>query len=53
MTAHEHQIWTWVENISVVNLEFVFPSFTELNDNGLNRCTVIMLMQDCDKFSDA
>ena len=33
MTAHEHQIWTWVENISVVNLEFDFPSFAELNDN--------------------
>ena len=35
MTAHEHQIWTWVENISVVNLAFDFPSFAELNDNGL------------------
>ena len=56
MTAHEHQIWTWVENISVVNLEFDFPSFAELDhDNGLNRLiaalkVIKMLIQDCDKI---
>ena len=38
------QIWTWVENISVVNLEFDFPSFAELNhDNGLNRLIAALI----------